>query len=190
RCAMIAGIDSSLQEIEEILPRVKYLAEKHGGFFAGETPGKNWLKSRFNMPFLRNHFMENGIGVDTLETAITYDRLILLHGKVISAIRKVIPSASVMCHISHSYLEGASLYFTIIFPLDTKDPISQWKSIKEAASNSIIETGGSISHHHGVGFDHKEWYLKQIDPIAKNTLKSIKKTLDAKGILNPGKLFD
>jgi alkyldihydroxyacetonephosphate synthase len=189
-CAMIAGIDASVQEIEEALPRIKYLAEKHGGFFAGENPGKNWLKARFNMPFLRNHFLENGIGVDTLETAITYDRLIQLHGKVISSIRKVLPKASIMCHISHSYHEGASLYFTIIFPLDTKNPVEQWFMMKKAASDAIVEVGGSISHHHGVGADHKVWYQKQIDKTSLQGLKSLKKIWDSKNVLNPGKLFD
>jgi alkyldihydroxyacetonephosphate synthase len=189
KTAMIAGIDSSLHEIEEILPRVKYLAEKHGGFYAGESPGKNWLKSRYNMPFLRNYFLESGVGVDTLETSITYDRIHKLHNAVKESIRAIMPKCYVMCHISHSYHDGASLYFTIIFPLDLHDPIAQWWNMKKAASDTIFEIGGSISHHHGVGTDHKEWYEKALGQTAKDGLLALKNNWDPKGILNPGKLF-
>jgi alkyldihydroxyacetonephosphate synthase len=189
KSAMIAGIDASFHEVEEVFPRLKYLAEKYDGFYAGEGPGKNWLKSRFNMPFLRNYFLENGIGVDTLETSITYDRIHKLHQTVKQAIYSVMPKSYVMCHISHSYHEGASLYFTIIFTIDLDDPIEQWWKMKKAASDAIFEIGGSISHHHGIGKDHKEWYEKTLGQTTKEGLLALKRTWDPKDIFNPGKLF-
>jgi alkyldihydroxyacetonephosphate synthase len=189
RSAMIAGIDSNPKTIEYVLKQTKLLAKEYNGFYGGTSPGKNWLKSRYNMPFLRNHFMEIGIGVDTLETSTTYNNLENLYESVIVSIRKSIPVCSAMCHISHSYSEGASLYFTIIFPLNITDPISQWKKMKQNVSETIINHGGSISHHHGVGFDHKEYYQKLMDPIILTGLTSLRKNWDSKGIMNPGKLF-
>jgi alkyldihydroxyacetonephosphate synthase len=189
RCAMIAGIDGKISDIENSLDNIKSTLGLHNGFYAGTSPGKNWIKSRFNMPFLRNHFMERGIGVDTLETSITYDRILKLHDEVTVAIRKVQPVSNTLCHISHSYPEGASLYFTIIFPIDVKNPIEQWHQIKKAASDTILENGGSISHHHGIGMDHKEWYHKIIGEKAKKGLLQLKKSWDPKGIFNPGKLL-
>lgn len=189
KCAMIAGIDGIPYEIENSMDSIRDIIKKHGGFYGGTSPGKNWIKTRFNMPYLRNHFLERGVGVDTLETSITYDRILRLHDEVSTAIRKVQPVCNTFCHISHSYPEGASLYFTIIFPIDIKNPIDQWKNIKSAASDTILEVGGSISHHHGIGLDHKEWYLKMIGDEARKAYLQIKKSWDPKGILNPGKLF-
>lgn len=189
KSAMIAGIDGIPSDIDSIMEPLKDLINKHKGMYGGTSAGKNWINSRFNMPFLRNHFLDRGVGVDTLETSITYDRILKLHDAVSTAIRKIQPVCSTFCHISHSYPEGASLYFTIIFPIDVKNPIEQWKNIKHAASETILENGGSISHHHGVGLDHKEWYLKILGTEARKALLQLKKTWDPKGILNPGKLF-
>ncbi|MCX7998672.1 MAG: FAD-binding oxidoreductase [Leptospiraceae bacterium] len=189
RALMMTGVDGSYVEIDEIVPKAKYLAEKYGGFFAGTRPGQNWLKSRFNMPFLRNHFLENGVGVDTLETSITYDRILKLHEHVKVKIKEAMNPCSVMCHISHSYHEGASLYFTILFPLDVENSIEQWWKMKRAATDAILEIGGSVSHHHGIGTDHKEWYLRTLSASAKQGFLALKEKWDPKFILNPKKLF-
>lgn len=189
RSAMIAGIDGLSSEIESTMDPLKELIKKYNGVYGGTSAGKNWINSRFNMPFLRNHFLERGVGVDTLETSITYDRILKLHDAVSTSIRKIQPVCNTFCHISHSYPEGASLYFTIIFPIDIKNPIDQWRNIKQAASETILEFGGSISHHHGIGMDHKEWYLKMLGSEGRKALLQLKRTWDPKGILNPGKLF-
>jgi len=189
RAVLIAGIDGSPSEIETSTESLKNLISYHHGFYGGTSPGKSWLKTRFNLPYLRAHLLDSGIGVDTLETSITYDRILELHDAVNIAIRKVQPVSNTLCHISHSYPEGASLYFTIIFPIDLKNPIEQWKNLKKAASDTIFEVGGSISHHHGIGLDHKEWYLKIIGEEAQKGLLQLKKSWDPKGIFNPGKLF-
>ena len=189
RAVLIAGIDGSPSEIETSTESLKNLISYHHGFYGGTSPGKSWLKTRFNLPYLRAHLLDRGIGVDTLETSITYDRILKLHDAVNVAIRKVQPVSNTLCHISHSYPEGASLYFTIIFPIDLKNPIEQWKKLKNAASDTIYEVGGSISHHHGIGLDHKEWYLKIIGEEAQKGLLQLKKSWDPKGIFNPGKLF-
>ncbi|HNR31536.1 MAG TPA: FAD-binding oxidoreductase [Candidatus Hydrogenedentes bacterium] len=99
------------------------------------------------------------------------------------------PRGICMAHISHCYRDGASLYFTFVFPRDPRDPMAQWWAIKRAASNAILANGGTISHHHGVGTDHREWYEAEIGPAGLETLRAAKRALDPEGILNPGKLL-
>ena len=94
-----------------------------------------------------------------------------------------------MCHISHSYRDGASLYFTYIFPRALDGEIAQWQAIKKAASDAIVANGGTISHHHGVGEDHLPWMTAEKGALGLEVLRAIKTTLDPKGILNPGKLI-
>jgi len=95
-----------------------------------------------------------------------------------------------MCHISHSYPDGASLYFTYIFPraLNGSD-ITQWHAIKQVASDAIVANGGTISHHHGVGEDHLPWIAQEKGALGLDVLRAVKRSLDPKGILNPGKLI-
>lgn len=190
RCLVIAGMDGGMREVQgkEIL--VRRLIHKHGGFYAGEKPGLNWLKGRFNMPFLRNHLMERGVGVDTLETSTTYDRISEVHRETLGAIRLALPKSLAMAHISHSYHEGASLYFTVLFPMDTANPVQQWQKMKTAASDALLAHGGAISHHHGIGVDHRAHFQKQVGKTQLAALRALKAELDPHGLLNPGKLFD
>jgi alkyldihydroxyacetonephosphate synthase len=95
----------------------------------------------------------------------------------------------VLCHISHSYADGASLYFTYIFPRALDREIAQWQAIKRAATDAIVAHGGTISHHHGVGEDHLPWMAQEKGALGVEILRAIKRTLDPKGILNPGKLI-
>ena len=96
---------------------------------------------------------------------------------------------SVLAHISHSYADGASLYFTFIFARDLEDELGQWRKVKRAASEAIAASGGTISHHHGVGQDHKEWFGPEKGERGVSMLGAAKKALDPEGVLNPGKLL-
>ena len=94
----------------------------------------------------------------------------------------------VVCHISHVYASGASLYFTVACA-QLDDPIAQWRSAKAAAGDAILAAGGSITHHHGVGRDHVEWYAREIGELGVGDLAAVKRRLDPQGILNPGILI-
>jgi alkyldihydroxyacetonephosphate synthase len=141
--------------------------------------------------------MDRGVGVDTLETAASWSKIDTLHTAVHGALSKAIretaprPGAQgiVMCHLSHSYRDGASLYFTYIFPRALDGEIAQWRAIKTAASDTIVANGGTISHHHGVGEDHLPWIAKEKGELGIAVLRAIKQTLDPEGVLNPGKLI-
>lgn len=190
RCVVIAGMDGELGHMNRQEIRVRKAIRKHGGFYAGESVGKNWIRGRFNMPFLRNHVLDFGVGVDTMETSTIYGNVEEVHAEVLKSLREVTPHMVAFCHLSHSYHEGSCLYFSFMYLMDVKDPLGQWHKLKRAASDALVRTGATISHHHGVGMDHAPWYKKQTGPAALGGLQAMKAAIDPDGILNPGKLFD
>jgi alkyldihydroxyacetonephosphate synthase len=94
-----------------------------------------------------------------------------------------------MAHVSHSYLDGASLYFTFVFPRRLDAEITQWLAIKRAASEAIARHGGTISHHHGVGTDHLAWLPHEKGAIGMSLLEATKREIDPQRVLNPGMLL-
>jgi alkyldihydroxyacetonephosphate synthase len=141
--------------------------------------------------------MDRGVGVDTLETATSWSKLdtlyVTVRDAIEGAIRETAPRAGarglVSCHISHSYMDGASLYFTYVFPRALDGELAQWRTIKRAASDAIVKNGGTISHHHGIGEDHLPWMAAEKGSLGIDILRAVKMALDPKGILNPGKLI-
>lgn len=187
KCIVVAGSDG--EHSRAAIGALKKAAPQFKGMFAGTSIGKNWLKGRFNMPFLRNYLLEYGLGVDTMETAVPYDKCMEVHRAVLETMEKQMPNSLRMCHASHSYHDGACLYFTIMFPIDSHAPVDQWLRLKNAVSDAILAHGGNISHHHGVGADHREHFKRQVGPVAWETLTALKKSLDPRGSLNPSKLM-
>lgn len=195
--AMIAGFEGSKSEVEHSRERFCEIAKELGGLAIGDGPGKRWVQGRFHGPYLREPLMDRGLGVDTLETATSWSKLDALYTAVKKALEDSIretaplPGARgiVGCHISHSYPDGASLYFTYIFPRALDADVAQWLTIKRAATDAIVANGGTISHHHGVGEDHLPWMVQEKGSLGVDVLRAIKTALDPKGILNPGKLI-
>lgn len=164
------------------------VAKRGGGLDIGSGAGRHWEKTRFDLPYLRDTLLDHGILVETLETAASWSRLESLYASVRDGLRRALPSPAVLCHVSHLYPDGASLYFT--FLCDARDrEIELWRAAKEAAGRAILENGGTISHHHGVGADHRPWLEGERGRLQVEMLRALKRTLDPKGILNPGKLI-
>lgn len=157
----------------------------------GRSLGRRWLATRFELPYLRDELLDNHLLIDTLETATTWSGLHPLYVAVRTAIEKAAQDQGepiiVFTHVSHLYPDGASLYFSLLGRQKRSDPIGQWWAIKRAAGDAIREHGAVISHHHGVGMDHRAqtgW-----NPIERQMLVQLKQTLDPTGIMNPGKLL-
>ncbi|MDE2463467.1 MAG: FAD-binding oxidoreductase [Alphaproteobacteria bacterium] len=194
-CALIALFEGPL--CDEAHRDFARLVRSCGGVNVGQGPARSWLAGRFHAPYLRDPMLDHGVGVDTLETATSWTNLDRLYDAVTTALRQAItahvprPGARgiVMCHVSHSYPDGASLYFTFIFPRVLDAELAQWRAIKTAASKAIITHGGTISHHHGVGEDHRDYMVHEKGPLGIEVLRAVKATLDPRGILNPGKLI-
>jgi alkyldihydroxyacetonephosphate synthase len=131
--------------------------------------------------------MDRGVLVDTLETATTWSSLFTLYRAVGDALREHAPL--VVCHISHLYPTGASLYFTYMVRVPAGEEIARWATLKQAASEAIVAAGGTITHHHAVGRDHAPYMRAEVGDAGIAALRALKAELDPAGIMNPGKLL-
>lgn len=163
-----------------------------GGTALGENPAREWEHGRFAAPYLRDALLDSGILCETLETATGWSNLANLKAKVTAALTDSLTAqgtpALVMCHISHTYPTGASLYFTIVAK-QAQDPIAQWAQAKHAVGDAIVAAGGTITHHHAVGADHRPWMTGEIGDLGVQVLRAVKNAVDPAGIMNPGKLI-
>jgi alkyldihydroxyacetonephosphate synthase len=164
-------------------------AQPHGGGAAGD-----WRAAFLRMPYQRDALARRAMIVETFETACTWDRFDALHAAITSAaadaIARVAGAGIVTCRFTHVYPDGPAPYFGIYAAGRWGSTVAQWDEIKAAVSEAIAGAGGTITHHHAVGRDHRPWYDRQRpDPFAA-ALRGAKKALDPAGILNPGVLID
>ncbi|GAA3538664.1 FAD-binding oxidoreductase [Nonomuraea rosea] len=187
-CLLIAGYEGTgSPEGREGGSAADVLA-RMGGEPLGAAPGEAWEHGRFSAPYLRDSLLAAGATVETLETAGFWANLPRLYDAVRLALLGALGAPLVMCHISHVYETGASLYFTVVTPQDA-DPLAQWERAKSAVNAAIVAAGGTITHHHGVGRDHREAYAAELGPVGAGILEAVKARLDPAGILNPGVLI-
>jgi alkyldihydroxyacetonephosphate synthase len=164
-----------------------------GAAYLGRAAGRSWERARFHGPYLRDALMELGAMVETLETSQPWSRLGALHEAVGAAIRGALEAEGtpglVLCHLSHAYADGASLYFTFLSRARREAPLEQWSAVKRAASEAIVAQGATITHHHGVGRDHVPYMRAEVGESGLEVLAAVKERLDPAGIMNPGKLL-
>jgi alkyldihydroxyacetonephosphate synthase len=192
-CLAILGFDGTAEDVAIRRRRALQIVRAHGGLTVGRSPGEAWLKGRFSAPYLRDELLTHGVMVETLETATQWSKLQELHRGVSEAISQALGEQGtpglVMCHISHVYETGASLYFTFIARQREGDEIEQWRVVKQAAGDAILAGGGTITHHHAVGRDHAPWMEREVSPGGVQALRALKAELDPTAIMNPGKLI-
>lgn len=196
-CLMLIGLEGDKETVLWAQAQTEAICKAEGALALGTGPGRKWYEGRFHSPYSRDPMLDRGLGVDTLETSTHWSNIVALREKVTGAISKAMADnmpeqgarGIVMAHVSHSYPDGASLYFTFVFPRQRDREVEQWEAIKRAASDAIEAGGGTISHHHGVGTDHQPWMLEEKGETGIAALKAVKERLDPKGILNPGKLL-
>ncbi|MFD0556757.1 alkyldihydroxyacetonephosphate synthase [Stackebrandtia endophytica] len=191
-CMAILGFEGSETDVAARRATVSKILTGLGGENLGTEPGDAWRKGRFRAPYLRDPLLDAGVLIETLETAAFWSTLPRLRQAVTTALTESLTSqgtqALILCHISHVYETGASLYFTVACA-QTADPIAQWAAAKHAANEAIRATGAASSHHHGVGTDHRDIYAREIGPLGVEVIRGVKATLDPAGILNPGVLI-
>ena len=191
-CLAIVGWEGRYEEVER---RRRVTAERLLSVGAEAAPGAGeaWAAGRYRGPYLRDALLDAGALVETLETATFWSALPRLYAAVGAALRDTLSDAgsppAVLCHISHVYPSGASLYFTVACA-QLEDPIAQWQAAKAAAGEAIVAAGGSITHHHGVGADHRSLYPREVGTLGVDVVRAVKGTLDPAGILNPGILLE
>jgi alkyldihydroxyacetonephosphate synthase len=106
------------------------------------------------------------------------------------AVRRECGSGWVTCRFTHVYPDGPAPYYSVTARGRRGDELAQWAAIKAAANEAIIEGGGTITHHHAVGRDHRPGYDRQRPELFARGLRALKREFDPKGVLNPGVLFD
>lgn len=191
-CLGITVFEGTKEHVESRHAETSALLAARGGTSLGEGPAQAWERGRFGAPYLRDSLLSAGALCETLETATDWSNVPALKAAVTQALTDALSAtgtpALVMCHISHVYPTGASLYFTVVAG-QRGDPIEQWRTAKKAASDAIMATGGTITHHHAVGADHRPWMADEVGELGVQILRAVKGTLDPAGILNPGKLI-
>jgi alkyldihydroxyacetonephosphate synthase len=191
-CLAITAFEGSKEHVESRQGETSALLAAQGGTSLGDAPARAWERGRFGAPYLRDSLLAAGALCETLETATDWSNVPALKTAVTEALTTALAEtgtpALVMCHISHVYPTGASLYFTVVAG-QRGNPIEQWKAAKKAASDAIIATGATITHHHAVGADHRPWMRDEVGELGVQVLRAVKATLDPAGILNPGKLI-
>jgi alkyldihydroxyacetonephosphate synthase len=192
-CLAIFGFEGAVEEVAFRRGRALALARGHGGLAVGRSPGEAWRKGRFAAPYMRDELLTLGVMVETLETATQWSNVRALHRSVGQAIAGALSACGtpglVMCHLSHVYETGASLYFTLIARQREGDELGQWRAVKQAAGEAIMAGGGTITHHHAIGRDHARWMEREVGVGGVAALRALKSELDPAGIMNPGKLL-
>jgi alkyldihydroxyacetonephosphate synthase len=187
-CLAITVFEGTTAHAESRHAETRAVLVQHGGTSLGDGPARAWEHGRFGAPYLRDSLLAAGALCETLETATNWSNVAALKAAVTEALTAELAPALVMCHISHVYATGASLYFTVV-GAQRGNPIEQWRAAKSAAGDAMVRTGGTITHHHAVGVDHRPWMGDEIGDLGAEVLRAVKRTLDPAGILNPGKLI-
>jgi alkyldihydroxyacetonephosphate synthase len=192
-CIVICGWDGDRHVIERRRAPGARALRAAGAVPLGRSPGESWRRGRFEGPYLRETLLDLGYFVETLETSHTWARLGELYAAVRSALTGALGSGGggslVMCHLSHAYADGASLYFTFVAPRRPGAELAQWREAKTAACEAIVGAGGTITHHHAVGTDHAPYMRAEVGDLGVEALRALKERLDPAGIMNPGKLI-
>ncbi len=153
-----------------------------------------WREAFLKAPYLRDSLVAMGIVSDTFETAITWDRFPNYHAQLMEtgtdAIRRICGKGTMTCRFTHAYPDGPAPYYTILAPGKRGSELEQWDEIKAAVSEVVVRLGGTITHHHSVGRDHRPWYDRQRPEGFARALRAAKRALDPHAILNPGVLID
>jgi alkyldihydroxyacetonephosphate synthase len=199
---LLVGFESAAHPVDFLLARALECCADHGGSAVGgqgregrDPTADTWRRAFFDMPYLRDGLVSFCAIAETFETAVTWDRFPALHAAVKSAVRETLdtvgaPGGFVSCRFTHVYADGPAPYYTVIAPGRPGAELEQWAAVKEAASTAIGDAGGTATHHHAVGRDHRPGYDRERPDLYAAVLRAAKSTLDPAGVLNPGVLFD
>jgi len=205
---LILGFESADHPVDHWMDLALEAAREHGG-----TPGEvrtssdgddavgAWRGAFLLAPYLRDTFVACGVLSETFETAVTWDRFEEFQATVMETTRRAVSAASgvpadgpgaprVSCRLTHVYPDGAAPYFTVLAPAVRGGEVEQWDEVKAAVSEALIDAGGTITHHHAIGRDHRPWYDRQRPAPFAAALRAAKAGVDPSGMLNPGVLIE
>jgi alkyldihydroxyacetonephosphate synthase len=211
---LVLGFESADHPLQASMARALELCRDHGGTYdveaversmAGQDANEHrsgaagaWRDAFLRMPYWRDPATGLGVIMDTVESAITWDRFSDFYAGVKADIASAIRRATgqdvmLSCRITHVYPDGAAPYFTFATRAadgSVASALAAWREIKQAANEVLVARGGTITHHHAVGRDHRSGYEREVDPLFRQMLAAAKQSIDPQGVLNPGVLFD
>jgi alkyldihydroxyacetonephosphate synthase len=204
---LVLGFESTDHTVDAAMERALEICAEHGG--VTQAPGEraasgggdavgSWRAAFLGAPYVRDTFVALGVLSETFETAITWERFGAFHEAVRAAtehaLREHAASADapgfVTTRFTHTYPDGPAVYFTVLAPARRGEEVEQWMAIKREVSDTVIAQGGTITHHHAVGRDHRPWYDEQRPDVFASALCAAKAAVDPAGIMNPGVLID
>lgn len=184
KCLLIAGVNGSFGEVRRI-------CRAQRGLYFGKRLGEKWRENRFRGVYLRNALWEHGYAVDTVETAVDWPRVRTMMRAMESAGRRALDDrVHAYTHLSHVYPQGSSVYSTFIFALAStyEENLARWRALKSAVSEAIVANGGTISHQHGVGLDHRQYLSAEKGELGLEAMRALFARFDPNGLMNPEKL--
>jgi alkyldihydroxyacetonephosphate synthase len=195
---LVLGFESARLPVDAELAAALQVCRDAGGRVLDERArgdaGASWRASFLQAPYLRERLVLLGVLAETFETAVTWERLELLVAHVrqatAAALAAVCGAGTVTCRLTHAYTDGAAPYFTVLAPARRGAELEQWAEVKAAAAEAVLAAGGTITHHHAVGRDHRPWYDRQRPAPFAAALRAAKSAVDPAGVLNPGVLLD
>ena len=196
RCMLIYGLTGTKAENRLADRQLSHIVRSHQGMMVKFYLGEAWIEKRFLTPYLRNTLWDLGYALDTLETALPWEKIQEGRRAILQSISHALEDENepvlVFSHVSHVYTNGGSMYVTYLYrrAQDPHETLARWQKMKNAASQRITELGGTISHQHGVGVDHKPFLKVEKDPVSMQILENVIKTVDPNQIMNTGKLID
>ena len=195
RCLLVFGVTGTARHVTTTRGEVAALCRRQGGLLVGTVVGNTWKKSRFYSPYLRNTLWERGVAIDTLETALPWPHVLpaaqAIPASIVATMEGLGEKVLAFAHLSHVYRDGASVYTTYLFrrPTDPDELLRRWHAIKQAASLTIQQHAGTITHQHGIGLDHAPYLPAEKGPLGMDAIRSVCQSFDPDGMMNPGKLF-
>jgi alkyldihydroxyacetonephosphate synthase len=209
KALLVIGFESAHHPVADSLALTLDAAAAHGGEVgevkrgaanSGDDAVGAWRNAFLFAPYLRDSLVACGILSDTFETSITWERFPDFHAEVMETARRAVARASggpsegpgaprISCRFTHVYPDGPAPYYTVLAQARRGDEVGQWDEIKAAVSDSVMDAGGTITHHHAVGRDHRPWYDRQRPGPFADGLRAAKRRLDPQAVLNPGVLI-
>lgn len=195
-CLVLVGAVGSPERVSNTLAHASSVLGARKAVGLGRRPGRHWQRDRFRHPYLREALLDRGWATDTLETAVPWSKALEVRQRICEALENALAGhderVAVLCHISHPYVDGTSLYFTFFFrtSADADETIERWATLKRTASDELVACGATISHHHGVGQWHAPWLGAEIGEPGQQVLELAARRMDPEGLLNPHVLLD